>query len=141
MVPQAVAFRCPTKYHEYFVFFFVGSVNDAEDGTDAGALYVYEKDINGIWSNEQKLKPSDGSQENYFGYQIEVFENTLVVSACGDVNNDPESGSVYVYEKGSNGTWGAEQKLTSFDAFKESMNFFQNSKNLYKSSIITMQYF
>lgn len=110
---------------------FVGSVNDAEDGTDAGALYVYEKDINGIWSNEQKLKPSDGSQENYFGYQIEVFENTLVVSACGDVNNDPESGSVYVYEKGSNGTWGAEQKLTSFDAFKgdwygKSIDVFEN---------------
>ena len=89
---------------------------DDDNGESSGSVYVYEKDVDGTWGNEQKLTPSDGTGGDEFGYSVSISGDQLVVGARNDDDNGESSGSVYAYEKDANGTWVNEQKFTAFDA-------------------------
>ena len=40
------------------------------DGINSGAVYVYEKAANGDWINEQRIVPSDLTNQKFFGYSV-----------------------------------------------------------------------
>ena len=96
-------------------YMIVGVPGDDDNGSSSGAVYVYEKDVNGIWGSEQKLTASDGAANDWFGWSVSISGNQLLVGAYRDEDNGDDSGSVYVFKKDGNGTWGSEQKLTTSD--------------------------
>ncbi|MDB4453090.1 hypothetical protein N9145_02795 [bacterium] len=83
------------------------------DEVYSGSAYVYVRN-NGVWSEQQKLTASDGTERDYFGYSVSISGDTAVIGASRDDDNGSNSGSAYVYVR-SNGVWTEQQKITASD--------------------------
>ncbi|MFT5148459.1 MAG: hypothetical protein ACI86P_001139, partial [Flavobacteriales bacterium] len=97
----------------------VGAYRDADNGSNSGSAYVFEKDQGGTnnWGQLTKLTASDGASSDNFGYSVSISGSTALVGAYGDADNGTSSGSAYVFEKDQGGTnnWGQLAKLTASD--------------------------
>ncbi len=92
----------------------IGAYQNDSNGPDSGAAYVYE--LSGSqWVQQQKLSASDGCPGDQFGRAVAVEGNTIVIGSYLDDNNDPNTGSAYVFTCAS-GVWSQQQKLTVSDA-------------------------
>jgi hypothetical protein len=56
-------------------------LNDNAKGRDAGAAYVFVRGSDGNWTQQQKLIPSDGIDQDQFGESVAIEGNTLVVGS------------------------------------------------------------
>lgn len=82
--------------------------------TDPGSAYIFVR--NGtIWTEQQRLTPSDGLAEERFGRAVAISGDTAIVGACsGNFGPDISPGAAYVFvHNGSN--WTEQQKLTASD--------------------------
>lgn len=82
---------------------------------DTGAVYVFEPDSSGDWSETQRLLTSDGAAGDLFGYGLALEGDTLVVGATGDDDGGANSGSLYIFERDSSGNWSEVEKLLASD--------------------------
>ena len=86
-------------------------------GTESGAAYLFEKPSGGTWGQTAKLTASDAAVGDRFGFSVDVWGDAAVVGMYLD--NDGamiNSGSAYLFEKPSSGTWTEAAKLTASDA-------------------------
>ena len=87
-----------------------------------GAVYVFEKNSNGEWSQSQKLTASDSEKGDCLGYGVSVWGTRV---AAGAWCRNGFRGTAYVFERSSDGTW-LQTKLTASDvasgAFGESVS-------------------
>ena len=68
-------------------------------------------------AKQQKLLPSDGKTEDYFGYSVAVDGTTALVGAYkADINLHEDAGAAYVYTKVGSG-WQQQAKLIVTPAF------------------------
>ncbi|MBZ0270316.1 T9SS type A sorting domain-containing protein [bacterium] len=88
--------------------------------TDAGAVYVFERDGLGDWSEVQKLTASDAQPNDFFGSGVSISGGTILVGAKDEDGGagDPLSGggAAYVFERDGLGVWNESEKLQSCDA-------------------------
>ena len=79
-----------------------------------GAAYVFARDVNGNWSQQQKLTASDGVAGDSFGGWVAIARdgNTVLVSSSHKNNY---AGAAYVFTRSSGAVWTQQQKLTSQD--------------------------
>ena len=81
----------------------------------SGAVYVYTRAINGLWSQQAKLKGSNTASGDQFGFSVALSAdgNTLAVGAYGEDsvdgtqqtdNSASAAGAVYIFNR-SGGTW------------------------------------
>jgi cysteine-rich repeat protein len=93
----------------------VGADGDADQGSYAGAAYVYRR-TGSSWSPEAKLHAQladgtlDGEASDGFGMSVAVSGSTIVVGALGDADAGSFTGAAYVYV-GSQGAWAPQAKL------------------------------
>ena len=76
----------------------IGALNEDEVATNAGAAYVFRNEgMN--WTQEAKLKASDGSVGDTFGTGV-AMKNGIVVVGAPSVDRDPDTGvgAIYLYE-------------------------------------------
>jgi len=87
------------------------SLNDG-GGPQRGAAYVFRWNPGapGFWEQEQKLQASDAANLDEFGNAVSIFGDVVVVGAHWDADNDPLSGSAYVF-RWNGSIWEEEQKL------------------------------
>lgn len=76
----------------------VGSYNDSQNGSEAGAAYIYDLNGNAI----RKITPSDGAAGDRFGWCVSVSSGRIVVGAPFDDDNGSASGSAYVFDLAGN---------------------------------------
>ena len=93
----------------------VGSPGDDENGKSSGAVYIYSRNKEGHWGNEQKLTASDGADYNSFGSSIAISGNTLMVGAPWASARGNNKGAVYIYNRSGDGEWVGEQKIIASD--------------------------
>jgi hypothetical protein len=67
----------------------VGAVESGSQGTFQGSAYVFVR-TDGVWSEQQRLKPSDAEESAVFGHSVAINGETVVVGA-------PGNSGVYVY--------------------------------------------
>ena len=83
------------------------------DRLGAGAVIVYERDDDGMFTEVQKLtalEPEDGDR---FGSSVAIFKGTIVVGADGDDHGaDKDAGSVHVFARIED-EWVEAKKLIS----------------------------
>lgn len=90
---------------------------DDDKGDNSGSVYIFTKQADGSYNQFQKLTASDGVAHDYFGISTSVSADGSVVVA-GTRNDDDkgtDSGSVYVFTKQVDGSYGQFQKLTASD--------------------------
>jgi len=75
---------------------------------NAGAVYIFERDTNGVWNETQKIVASSRLEGYTFGNAVEIDGNFMVVGSSGNVNSD--AGTAYVFKKIA-GTWQEIQQL------------------------------
>jgi cysteine-rich repeat protein len=80
-------------------------------GSNSGAPYIFERQPDGTWDEVQKLVVTDSITGQQFGFSVAIHEDRVVVGAVGDDDNGTESGSVYVFERETSGTWSQAQKV------------------------------
>jgi hypothetical protein len=92
----------------------VGSRNDDDLGTDAGAAYIFRQS-GSSWNEEDKFLASDGAAGDRFGQSVAISGTVAVVGAyLDDVSTFTDCGSAYVFR--FNGSqWNQEAKLTASD--------------------------
>ena len=100
----------------------VGADFDDDGGGNRGAVYIFEKGSSGEWSQTLKISDNDGNDgeleinldnSDRFGYSV-AYSNlgVLVVGAFGDDDGGNNRGSVYIFEKDSNGEWSQTLKIS-----------------------------
>ncbi|MBN2493433.1 MAG: FG-GAP repeat protein [Deltaproteobacteria bacterium] len=93
----------------------VGSDLDGQNGLQAGAAYVFERDLGGAdaWGQVCKLVADDGTEYDAFGCSVSVSGDTIAVGAVFDGVFGQGTGSVYVFERdlGGPGSWGQAAKI------------------------------
>jgi hypothetical protein len=94
-------------------WFAIGANRDDDHGSNSGSAYVYKYENNMIVS-EQKLLAFDGSNNDYFGKSLSMYNDWLVVSALYDDVNGEKSGSVYVFHLVGD-IWNLHTKLVPDD--------------------------
>ncbi len=100
-------------------FAFVGSLDhDPSNMVNAGAVYVYQKQIVGsdiTWELFQKLTPSDAQAGDSFGWSVALDGTRAVIGARDVDDRGQNAGAVYIYEY--NGSeWQQVTKLYAADA-------------------------
>jgi hypothetical protein len=84
------------------------------DASFRGSAYLFSRS-GGVWTEGQKLVPSDGVAGDEFGYRVDLGDSTLVVGAfTATVNGVASQGAAYVFTK-SGDTWSESQKLLASD--------------------------
>ena len=110
----------------------VGARWDDDNGIDSGSAYIFRYD-GSEWIEEQKLLPSDGQEEEYFGFSVAIDTDVAVVSAWCDDDNGEDSGSVYVF-RFDGSTWIEEQKIIASDGAEN--DIFGFSLDIYDEAIL-----
>lgn len=85
-------------------------------GGGRGAVYVFTWD-DATWILQAKLTASDGASGDYFGWSVDIYEDTIVVGApYDDVEGIDMAGSAYVFTWDDvSQTWTEQAKLQSTD--------------------------
>ena len=66
----------------------------SEEGDGSGSAYVFIRESGTTWKQQQKLRSSNGMQDDIFGSQVAFDGNSVVVGAYGE---NSQTGSVYVF--------------------------------------------
>ncbi len=107
---------------------------------NAGAAYIFERNLSGDWLQIQKLDASDRSTGDHFGRDIAISGNYLVIGAeQEDLNFEGEetlsnAGAAYIFEKDGVGVWSEIQKITASD--RQSLDLMGESVGISEHSII-----
>ncbi len=91
----------------------IGANGDRDSGVYSGSAYFFTRS-DGVWSEQAKLQPADGSPGDEFGVSVSVSGDTAVIGAYGDDDNGYRSGSAYVFFR-SDGLWSQQAKLLPAD--------------------------
>jgi len=87
----------------------------ASDKIGNGAAYVFLRS-GAVWSQQAKLRASDGELYGDFGSSIAISQGTVLIGAPGDY-------AAYVFEQGATG-WVERQKFVSGTAPADSQRYF-----------------
>jgi len=93
----------------------VGAHSENEADPDAGAAYVFVHLGGGAWVQEQRILSTDISEDDLFGFAVDIEGSLAVVSA---IEHDPlgdARGAAYVFRQVA-GSWAQEAKLVASDA-------------------------
>ena len=74
----------------------VGSTGDDEQGSNAGAVYIFQFDGDD-WIEDDKLTVAVGEAGDSLGRSVSIDDGMLAVGASGDDDNGEEAGAAYVF--------------------------------------------
>ncbi len=92
-------------------------VADSPGAIDSGSATIFERDGGGVWNAVATLFPDLPNDGDRFGSAVALFGDLAWVAAERD--DDPsigtESGSVFIFERSSTGSWNQVLQLNSGD--------------------------
>jgi hypothetical protein len=93
----------------------VGTSNkEVSNNEDQGQVYVFNRN-GSVWSETSILTASDGSAGDYFGRNMDISRNYLVIGAAHkDVGSITAQGKAYIYN-GSGSVWSEEGIIIASD--------------------------
>ena len=92
----------------------VGSPFNDENGSDSGAVYLFERDGLGDWMQTDKLMSGVGAADQLFGSSVSISGGVLAIGASGDAGAQAGSGAVYLFEL-SGGSWTQVDRVIASD--------------------------
>ena len=91
----------------------VGARQEDANGIDSGAAYVFERDHGGSESWGEIKRLIGAAAYDYFGHDVAVSGDTIVVGAYGNDTGGGDRGIVYIYYRnlGGAGNWGLHKSI------------------------------
>ena len=112
----------------------IGALRNDDNGTDSGSAYIFDRQDDGNWTQTEKLTASDADAEDEFANAVSLDGNRAIIGSMEDDDYGSVSGSAYIYERQSDGSWRETMKLNAADAV--SGDSFANSISLDNGTII-----
>ena len=109
-----------------------GAYNESENGIRPGAVYIYTRTGN-VWTEQQRLLPSDEEHEMEFGFSVAISGETIVVGAWSEDLGLVNAGAAYVFTR-SGTTWTEEQKMVLTSP--TTADFFGYTVDIYNETIV-----
>ena len=98
----------------------IGAAGEDGESSDAGAVYIFQRDQGGAdnWGQVAKLAASDAEAFDYFAWSVAVGGDSVVVGAVHEDDGGDKAGAAYVFgrDQGGADNWGQVAKLTASDA-------------------------
>ncbi len=95
----------------------VGAIGEDEGGSEAGAAYVFQRDLGGpdAWGEAQRLKSDTPQESDLFGVSVAVSGNIVVVGASQEFTG--RNGEVFLYQRDLGGpdAWGMLTRIITAD--------------------------
>lgn len=91
----------------------IGSYLCDGNAPESGCAYVFQREGE-TWEQVAKLKAVDGETGDYFGANVSLSGNRVVIAARRDEDLGYRSGSAYIFRRNGN-QWRQEAKLTASD--------------------------
>jgi hypothetical protein len=91
----------------------VGAYKNSQNGRWAGAVYVFERDRKS-WRQTARLTPRDASVGDWFGFDVALQGDTVVVGAIQSGGPDRPAGAVYVFQR-TESEWRERVKFSNPD--------------------------
>jgi hypothetical protein len=88
-------------------------VSSYGDNGGAGSAYIFERQADGTWLEMDKLTASDPAPSNFLGISASLSGNTALLGSSNDDDLGSRSGSAYIFERQSDGTWLETHKLNA----------------------------
>ena len=82
---------------------------EQENGFNAGAVYVFEQDTNGLWTMTAELVDSVDGDNDSFGEAVSLSGSTALIGAGGSFDF---AGAAFVFDREADGTWSEASTLT-----------------------------
>lgn len=87
--------------------------------TNAGAVYIFEKQPSGLWAETAKITAPDARSKDFFS-RVALSGRFLAIGSYSSLDEQGanfvnKAGAVYVYERTDGGAWLPVQKLTASD--------------------------
>ncbi|HVR35453.1 MAG TPA: FG-GAP repeat protein, partial [Methylomirabilota bacterium] len=85
----------------------------SNQSTGPGSAYIF-RNIGGTWTQVKRLVADDAAEGDWFGENLALSGDLIVIGAPGDTNAEGEdNGSAYVFERNAGGPdqWGQTAKL------------------------------
>ena len=88
--------------------------DDVGANADQGSAYVFVRS-GSSWTQQAKLVAADGASSDFFGVDVAIFGDTVVVGAIGDdIGGNVDQGSVSIFVRAGS-TWMQETTLVAAD--------------------------
>ena len=84
-----------------------------DNGHHSGAAYAFVR-VDGHWTEQAKLQPTDGAGGDIFGCSIALDQDTVLIGAYKDDDHGTDSGSAYVFTRAGD-LWMEQAKLLPDD--------------------------
>jgi len=95
-------------------YVIIGARLDDDNGDNSGSAYIF-KHYYSTWVQQTKLLPSDGEEDDRFGYSVSLYRGYAIIGSNYDDNeNGVYSGSAYIFNKDDT-SWIESQKLLASD--------------------------
>lgn len=124
-------------------YIVVGAPQEDEDENgintkpNTGSVYIF-KNIEGEWTQIQKICASDRNSDDLFGWSVSISGNNIVVGAFQQgkdeqgLNQKDKAGAAYVFEKQVD-NWTQTKKLVAND--RSAADYFGATVSIYENSI------
>ncbi len=102
----------------------VGADRDSATATEAGAAYVFERNLGGpgVWGERSKLVPSDVATGDNAGSSVGILRDVVVVGSGYHDSVAQDAGAAYLFSRNAGGVdaWGEHKKIVASDgAFED----------------------
>jgi hypothetical protein len=110
------------------------NASEEDSLANAGSTYIFEREVNGSWSLAQKIIASDREGEEYFGNEVCISGNRMIIGAHYEDNNAlgedslEYAGAAYIFTRNSNNEWVETQKIVASD--RDVFDFFGYSVSI-----------
>jgi hypothetical protein len=79
----------------------IGAAQAGGGGTERGQAYLFSRDEGGTdaWGELQRLRASDGQNQDWFGFSSSILGNYILVGAVGEDGSGTDRGAAYLFKK------------------------------------------
>tara|TARA_Y100000589_G_scaffold158174_1_gene150604 strand:+ start:680 stop:2221 length:1542 start_codon:yes stop_codon:yes gene_type:complete len=99
----------------------IAVIGNYGDDAFTGSAYVFEQSVDGTWQQTTKLMADDGTEGDLFGQSVAISNGVAAIGAKYNAENGDFSGSAYIYQRLSDGTWQQTAKITADDGVTEDL--------------------
>ena len=92
----------------------MGTPNDKEEASQAGAAYIFTRS-NTSWSSPEQIVASDVAASDGFGNSVSISGDYAIVGTPYDDDGGSASGSAYIFKRDGN-EWEQLNKIVASDA-------------------------
>ncbi|MBU1683620.1 right-handed parallel beta-helix repeat-containing protein, partial [Patescibacteria group bacterium] len=95
-------------------YVIAGAYGDDDNGSISGSAYAFHRTGGSTWVQEDKILPTDGTADDYFGYSVYVSGDNAIIGANYDSDILFRAGSAYIFNR-SGTDWNERDKLVASD--------------------------